>query len=571
MLLQFLKTRFGWIYILLAIILLNLMVSYARFRIDLTAEHRFTIAEPTKKIVSSLNEPVEITVLLSGELPVGFKKLAQTVSSMLDEFSIISNHNIIYHFENPGNITDDSTKMLLLDSLRALGINPTNVKAQIKEGEGQSQQLVYPGAIIRFKNRTIGVDFLQGQNFADGMQSLNKAEALVEYKLANGIRKIVQDTVPIIGYLLGNGEPFDQRINDLITNTLRPNYGFRFINIDSVPFIPNGFNALLVVKPLKRFTEPQKLKLDQYAIHGGKLIWMIDKLYASLDSLQRSEGQFIAFDLDLNLDDLFFKYGIRINQDLVQSLQCDRIPSVIGSMGDKPQMQLLPWPYFPLLSNTNGHPMAKNLDYIIAHFPNSIDTVQAVGIKKTILLSSAPESRTLSTPAKVEWASIRNEEDLRTFNKPNIPVAALLEGRFKSLYANRISMQELDAFNAVGYRFLPESSTDNKMIVIANGDLPLNAVTQKEGPLPMGMNMFTQQQFANREFILNALEYLTDPSGILETRSKDFSLRLMDKSKYENSKLYWQLLNILFPVVLVILFIAGFQFLRNQKYGSPKG
>jgi gliding-associated putative ABC transporter substrate-binding component GldG len=215
--------------------------------------------------------------------------------------------------------------------------------------------------------------------------------------------------------------------------------------------------------------------------------------------------------------------------------------------------------------------MAKNLDYIIAHFPNSIDTVQAAGIKKTILLSSAPESRTLSTPAKVEWASIRNEEDLRTFNKPNIPVAALLEGRFKSLYANRISMQELDALNAAGYRFLPESTVENKMIVIANGDLPLNAVTQKEGPLPMGMNMFTQQQFANREFILNAIEYLTDPSGILETRSKDFSLRLMDKSKYENSKMYWQLLNILFPVVMVILFIGGFQFFRNRKYGSNKG
>jgi gliding-associated putative ABC transporter substrate-binding component GldG len=183
------------------------------------------------------------------------------------------------------------------------------------------------------------------------------------------------------------------------------------------------------------------------------------------------------------------------------------------------------------------------------------------------LLSSSPESRTLSTPAKVEWASIRNEEDLRTFNKPNIPVAYLLEGKFKSLYANRISLQEAESLQMMGSPFLPETQSDNKMIVVANGDFPLNAVTRKEGMLPMGMNMFTQQQFANREFLLNGLEYLTDASGILETRGKDFTLRLMDKSKFEDSKVNWQLLNILFPIVLVILLIAGFQFTRNRKYG----
>jgi gliding-associated putative ABC transporter substrate-binding component GldG len=562
------KSKYGWVIVLILLVLINWIFSFVHYRADLTAEKRYTVSDATRKMLQGLDGNVDVTVLLSGDLPAGFRKLAGSTEDLLEEFRDISGNKLSYRFEHPGANLPDTLKASLIDSLRSLGINATNVKAQTKEGEGEEQQLVYPGAVIRYKDRTMGVDFLQGQNFQDGLSSLNNAEALLEYKLAGSINKIRLDTVPLIGYLAGNGEPLDYRVYDLIEKTLRPNYAFRILPIDSVQFIPDFFKAILVVKPLQRFNDTQKLKIDQYVMHGGKIIWMIDNLYASLDSLQRSQGEFIAFDMGLNLEDQLFKYGVRINQDLVQDLQCDKIPSVIGQAGGKPQIQLLPWPYFPLLRSTTGHPIAKNLDYVLSQFPQSLDTVQVKNIRKTVLLSSSPESRILSTPARVEWASVRNEEDLKTFTKGNVPVAVLLEGKFESLYANRLSKAMADSLATAGSPFIQESKEENKMIVIADGDLAINAIDQTDGPLQMGTNMYTKQQYANREFLLNSLEYMVDQSGILETRGKDFTLRLLDKTKYEESKSFWQILNIVVPALVVMFFIALYQYFRKIKYGG---
>lgn len=562
------KSKYGWVIVLIILVLVNWLFSFIHYRADLTAEKRYTVSPATRSMLQSLDADVDITVLLSGDLPAGFRKLAGSTGDLLEEFRDLSGNRLSYRFRHPGADLDDSLKGSLIDSLRSLGINATNVKAQTKEGEGEEQQLVYPGAVIRYKDRTIGVDFLQGQNFEAGLSSLNNAEALLEYKLAGSINKIRQDTVPLIGYLAGNGEPLDYRVFDLIEKTLRPNYAFRILPIDSVPVIPDFFKAILIVKPIQRFDDSQKLKIDQYVMHGGKLIWMIDNLYASLDSLQRSQGEFIAFDMGLNLEDQLFKYGVRINQDLVQDLQCDKIPSVIGQAGGKPQIQLLPWPYFPLLRNTTGHPIAKNLDYVLSQFPQSLDTVQVKNIRKTVLLSSSPESRILATPARVEWASVRNEEDLKTFTKVNVPVAILLEGKFESLYANRLSKAMADSLAAAGKPFIQEAKEENKMIVIADGDIAINSIDQNEGPLQMGTNMYTKQQYANREFLLNSLEYMVDNSGILETRGKDFTLRLLDKTKYEDSKSFWQILNIVLPALVVMFFIALYQYFRKIRYGG---
>ncbi len=567
MMTKLLRSRYGWVLLLLLLVAVNYLFSLFRFRADLTAEKRFTVSPATRQMLEKLDSRVDITLLMAGDMPAGFKKLAGGATDLLNEFKEISSNNISYRVEKPGENIDDSARAGLADSLRMLGINPTNVKAQTKEGEGQEEQLVYPGAVIRYKDRAIGIDFLQGQNFQDGINSLNNAEALLEYKLASGIDKITRDTVPLIGYLTGNGEPVDYRVYDLIERTLRPNYAFRIIPVDSVAVIPPIFKALLIVKPVTKFSDAQKLKIDQYIMNGGKAVWMIDQLYASLDSLQRSEGRFVAFDMGLNLDDQLFRYGVRINQDLVQDLQCDKIPSVIGSMGDKPQIQLLPWPYFPLLRNTSGHPITKNLDYVVSQFPQSLDTVKADGVRKTILLSSSTESRILSTPALVEWASVKNEEDLKKFTKSNIPVAVLLEGRFQSLFSNRLTQAMGDSLAAAGMPF--KASVDQgAMVVASDGDLLLNAVNQTDGPIPMGMNLYTKQQYANREFILNTLEYLVGNMGILETRGKDYTLRLLDKAKYEDSKSQWQLLNILAPVLLVIVLVAMYQFVRKRTFAK---
>lgn len=559
--------KYGILWVMILLLLVNYLFSNFHYRLDLTAEKRFTISQPTRKLLNGLNDKIEIKILLDGDMPSGFRKLANSSKDILSEFKEYAGVNINYSFERPDLNIADSMKQYLYDSLKYIGINPTNVKAQAKEGEGEEQRIVFPGAIIQYQGRTLGIDFLQGQNFQDGLTSLNNADALLEYKFASAIRKITMDSIPLVGYLIGNGEPLDYRVKDLIDNTLRTNYAFRIIPIDSVAVLPKVFKAIMIVKPTEKFTEEQKLKLDQYVMNGGKTIWMLDNLYASLDSLQRSEGQFIAFDLGLNIEDLLFKYGVRINRDLVQDLQCDKIPSVIGSVGNKPQIQLLPWPYFPLLRNVNGHPIAKNLDYIKSEFPQSIDTIENTDIRKTILLNTSSESRSLSTPAKVEWASVKNEEDLKLFNKANIPVAVLLEGKFHSLYANRLTQDIENKLDVAGTPFLASVKFENSMVVVADGDIVLNPVTQQEGPLTMGMNPFTKQQYANKEFLLNSLEYLTDESGILEARGKDYSLRLIDKSTYEGKKLYWQLANIIIPIFFMMLLIYIYQFIRKRKFG----
>jgi gliding-associated putative ABC transporter substrate-binding component GldG len=568
---RIIRARYGWLAVLSLLVGMNLLFSLFNVRLDLTEEKRFTLSDATRRLVRELDGPVEITVLLDGDMPAGFQKLANASRDLLSDMRDISPDNITFTFARPAADADDSTRVNIYDSLQRMGINPTNVKAQTKKGEGTEETLLFAGAVIRFGDRTVGVDLLSGQSQLSGIESLNNAEALLEYRFADAIRRATRQTVPLVGYLAGNGEPLDFRIYDLIEQTLRPNYAFRIIPIDSVTHIPSDFSALCVVKPMQPFTDAQKLKIDQYVMRGGRVVWMLDNLYASLDSLQRSEGSFIAFDLGLNLEDLLFRYGVRINRDLVQDLQNDGIPSVIGQMGDKPQIEVLPWPYYPLLRHTGGHPIAKNMDYVLAKFPQSIDTVKASGIRKTILLSTSPAARSLPTPARVEWESIRTQEDLASFSASAIPVAVLLEGRFSSLYANRIGRAQADTIEALqGTPFLSSAVTEGKMVVVADGDLPLNDVSQQDGPLQMGMNAYTRQQYANRNFLLNTLEYLTDSTGILETRSKDYTLRLLDDKQVEAERLRWQLLDIAGPMLLMLISIAGWQYWRKRRYGASQ-
>ena len=364
---------------------------------------------------------------------------------------------------------------------------------------------------------------------------------------------------------MDNGESLSYNVYDLI-NSVKANYNLKILPINNVAAIPAFFSTLLIVKPTQPFSDEQKLKIDQYVMNGGKVIWMIDNLYAEYDSLQRAQNDFIAFDRGLNLEDLLFKYGARINLDIVEDITSDQMPSVIGSMGGKPQIELVDWNYFPLLSNTNGHPIAKNLDYVVAQFPNSIDTVKAAGIKKTYLLTTSPYAKILSSPARVSWKAVQNKEEYNSFTRSNVPVAVLLEGRFSSLYTNRISAAMKDSLAYYHRPFVPANTTDNKMIVISDGDIALNAVSQKDGPLPMGKNMFTGYQYANKEFIFNCIEYMTDSTGILETRGKDYTLRLIDKKKLEEEKTTWQLINIILPVLLVIVIGIIYQFVRRRKY-----
>lgn len=564
---KLLTKKYWWLYILVLLFVLNYLSYLFHFRIDLTSEKRYTLSAPTRHLLKSLKEPVTITVFLSGDMPAGFRQLSNASNEMLQEFRELSRNNVQFNFERPGEGLDDTAKVAYLSYISdSLGIKPTNVKVTAKAGEAQEERLLYPGALVSYRDKQFPVNLLQGQSLEGGYQTLNTAEALLEYKFANAIQKITTDSVPLVGYVLGNGEPLTYNVFDLIERTLKPNYRFGFLPIDSVPVIPPVFNALMVVKPSTPFNERQKLKLDQYVMQGGKIIWLIDNLYAEMDSLMRTQSDFIAFDRGLNLQDLLFKYGVRVNQDLLQDLQSDKMPLVVGNFGNEPQMQLVPWPYFPLLSSYSDNPISKNLDNVLSIFPNTIDTIAGTNTRKTVLLASSENSRTLNTPAIVTLNSVKTEDDLKTFNKKHLPVAVLLEGEFNSLFANRLSSALADTLANLYKTPFRSSSVPGKMIVISDADIVTNVFTRNEGPLPMGYNQFTKQQFANRDFILNCLEYLTDPSGILETRSKDLTLRLLDTKKIEEHKTTWQALNIGLPVLLVIVAAGIFQSVRKRKY-----
>ena len=572
---KLLASKYWWIFLLAALIVVNYIASIIHVRYDLTAEKRYTLSEPTKQLLQKLTDPVSITVFLKGDMPAGFRKLSNSTAELLQEFKEWGKTNIQFRFQKPGEDMDDTARTNFIVYLDSLGLSPTNVKVQTKAGEAQEERLVYPGALISYQGREVAVDLLKGQSAYGGTNSLNNAEALLEYKFASAVQKLTADTVPLIGYLVGNDEPLTYNVYDLIENTLRLNYRFDFVPIDSFNFIPPDFDAIVIVKPTAKFNDQQKLKIDQYIMHGGKVVWMIDNLYAEMDSLMRKQSDFVAFDRGLNLDDQFFKYGVRINKDLVQDLQSDQIPQVVGNYGGQPQIELVKWPYFPLLIPNNSHPISKNLDNVLSIFPNSVDTIKTSGVRKTILLTTSANARTLSTPAIVSLNSLKTEEDMKTFNRKNIPIAVLLEGRFASLYSNRFSavMADTSSSNSItgrkSRRFnqsFAATSPENKMIVVSDADLVANVVTQNEGPKPMGFNQFTQRQFANKDFFLNCLEYLVNPSGILEARSKDLTLRLLDPKKVEEEKTKWQFINIGIPIVLILIFAFIYQLMRKRKY-----
>lgn len=554
-----------WLPITLVILVaINWLASMFHARIDLTNEKRFTLSSPTKKILRQLDDVVEIKVFLKGEFPSGFKKLANSTSETLQEFREVAGNKLRYDFVSPEEDMD-GTNVKWGDTLSALGLYPINLKSQLKSGE--KQQLVFPVALVRYKGQVMPLRLYNGiPNIS--RQEINSAEAMMEFEFANAISKLSNPVKPMLAYATGNGEPqVGSYVNyDLVENVLRPDYNLFTFNLATQPLVPDTFKVMLIVKPTQAFTDQEKLKIDQFVMRGGKLLMFVDKLEAEMDSL-RIKNEVIAYDRGLELNDLLFRYGIRVNNDLVMDLQSDRLPFDVNGNG---QYEFLSWNYFPVFSSRSNHPINKNLGFVSGKFVNSIDTVEAEGIKKTVLLSSSINARKIGTPALISGKENVNAPEDEKFTTKNIPVAVLLEGKFTSLFRNRLSKEMSDSLSAYGATYLSNNLYDNKIIVVADGDMVLNSMSQGQ-PLSMGMNPFTvgsqhEYQFANRDFLQNCLDYLVNPSGLAEVKAKDYKLRLLDPKKMEAQRGMWQFINIAVPILLVFLFAVIYQFLRKRKY-----
>jgi gliding-associated putative ABC transporter substrate-binding component GldG/gliding motility-associated ABC transporter permease protein GldF len=556
-----------WISLLLVLIVLNIAAASIHYRLDLTAERRYTLSKPTKAMLSKLDDDVQVDLYLAGNLKAGVRQLAKSAQEELQDFNEYCGGRIRIHAFDPLAKLDDSAKQTFLDSMSRMGIQPMTQVAQVGKGEEQTERIVIPGALVRYRNGIYPVDLLKGvQVPLQGPQEqlYTNAETLLEYKFGSAIDKISRKVRPLIGYVMGNGEPLDYRVYDLIEG-LRSNYRFGIVALDSIPLISTKFNAIVIVKPTLKFTEREKLTLDQYLLHGGQIIWAVSRLYAEQDSLKLQQ-QTIAYDRGLGLDDLFFKYGIRVNPDLVEDMQSAKLTIVLSTAGGKPQTEALPWPYYPLLEGSLTHPISKNLNPVLAEYPNSIDTVKAEGVRKTVLLQTSANGRRVGTPAIITFETLKFKGDPNYFNQPNIPVGMLLEGSFHSLFENRLPQLLTDSLaNAYGQPFTPVSTTPGRVIVVADGDLFMNAVTER-GPLPLGYSRDDGYQFANEDFINNCVEYLLNPSGILETRAKDYTLRLLDPSKVDKERGIWQFINIGLPLILVVLGGYIYQLVRRRKY-----
>lgn len=541
---------------LLFVVILNVLGSWYFVRIDLTEEKRYTIKPQTKKLLSNLDDAVYVEVYLEGELNPGFERFKKSIRETLEEFRIYSDDRVQYTFTDPNQATGEKARNEFIAELNAKGIAPRNV---IENKDGQRvEKLVFPGALISYGGMETGVMLLKGNAMQGSQEVLNQAIEGVEYELANAIHKLTNNDRKKIGLVSGHGE-----LNGLsmasFENALSEQYDISTTTLNEKDKL-SDYDALIVAKPTQAFSNVDKYNLDQYIMKGGRLLLLLDRLDAAMDSA--SSDNYFAFPYDLNLDDQLFKYGVRINQDLIQDRVSGRYPIVVSNAG-KPQIMQMEWPFFPLINQYADHPITRNLDASLLKFTSSVDTIKANGVKKTPLLFSSPYSRKAVAPVKVGVNDLRNQLQSGAFNESKIPVGYLLEGTFTSLYKNRFAPEGADSKDFV------DESVPAKLIVIADGDIIRNDVNPRDGVVqPLGFDPFTQYTFANQDLLLNSVAYLVEEDGLIKARNKEIKIRPLDKEKIKNERLFWQVINLLMPLFLVIVFGFSRSYWRKLKYSK---
>lgn len=553
---------------LLALVIFNVLSAFLFFRVDLTAEKRYTLSTATQKLLADVDDDIHVNVYLTGDLPPGFKRLENAVRETLDEFAARADQPVTYRFIDVDAVTETEAKNKLIEQLVQKGLQPTNLFDN--EGGKRTEKLIFPGAIVSYKGQETPVLLLKGNKAASKEEQLNQSFEGVEYALASAIRKLTQPAGSRrrVGLLARTKVP-PSRFSDLLAS-VQETYDLFYVDLTKPAPIAN-LDVLLVPKPDQPFTDDDLFKIDQYVVKGGRAVFFVDG--ARVDSVGAA-GTF-AQPLNLNLDELFFQWGVRVNRDVVKDLSSNVIPLNVGNMGDKPNIQLVPWRFYPVINNfgtgpaSSGsvNPIVRNLDAVLARFASTIDTVRAQGvgnsaIRKTPLLLTSPYTQLRQAPVVVAYNEARQQPDPRTYNGGVRLIGCLLEGKFRSLYANQILPGDP---RAPGYK---ADGVASRVIVCSDGDLVVNDVDyRRQTPYPLGFDRYTRQTFANKDFALNAIDYLADPEGVIEARNRQITLRPLDKIRLQSERTGWQLLNLIGPIALVGLIGLVWQWGRKRKYG----
>ncbi|MBP6074193.1 MAG: gliding motility-associated ABC transporter substrate-binding protein GldG [Flavobacterium sp.] len=544
--------------ILVVLVVLNLLSHFFFKRFDLTQDQRYTLSETTLRIIEEVDSPLYIDVYLEGNFPPEFKRLQNETKQLLEEFSAY-NSNIVFQFKNP--IEKESMRVEVMKEFYERGMQPLSITVEDK-GK-QSQEVVFPWAQATYGDKFTKVSLLKNLMGASTEEKVISSVQHLEFGFAEAITKISKEKQKKIAVIKGNGELIEPLIADFLT-TVKESYYIGPFTLDSVANQPGPslaalkkYDLAIIAKPTEAFTEAEKQVLDQFIMNGGKTLWLMDAVAADMDSLYNETGTILAYPRDLNLTDLFFKYGIRMNPLLIKDEYATPIKIATGSQGSETQLQQYNWKYAPFIYPTSTHPIVKNMEGIKFEFTSPIELLTN-DLKKTVLLSSSEYSKTIGTPTPISLASISEETTPEEYaGKGLLPVAVMMEGKFKSAYQNRVLPFADSQFKAIG--------KDNKMIVIADGDVIKNQL-DKGMPLELGFDKWTNQLYGNKEFLLNCVNYLLDDNGLINIRSKDVDLPLLNKEAVYANYTKAQLITVGIPLIILALFGFLFTYLRKKRY-----
>jgi gliding-associated putative ABC transporter substrate-binding component GldG len=540
---------------ILLIINVNIFFSTHTIRFDLTEEKRFTISDATIDLLESLNDVVYVDVYLEGNFPPGFQRLRKAIQQTLDDFRVYAGDNVQYRFINPDEYRGQEGKQTLIQSLGEKGIQPTNLFAN--EDGKRTERLIFPGAVVSFAGSEEGVMLLKGNKSSTPQERLNQSIEGVEYELASTINRMVNIDRKRVGLLRGHGE-LDSLDVYAIRNELLSKYDVFDVDIRKKSDL-NRYHAIILAKPRYSFTDQELYMIDQFIMNGGKTMMLLDMLDVNLDSIN-SEGT-IGFPLKTNLDNLLFRYGVRINKDYLLDLSSGGFPVVVGNMGDNPQVQIMPWPFYPIVNQFSDHPIVRNLDAVYFRFTSSIDTVRSDNVEKTPLMFSSEYTKIVTSPVRISLNDLRKEMSPDIFNQGSKPLAYLLEGEFTSVFKNRFIPEGFEKSQ------FKDKSSETAIIICADGDLFRNEINPKTNvPFDLGYDPYLQAEFANKDFIINGLSYLIDENNLILTRNKEIMIRPLDKIKAEEQKLRWQIINLVIPILVIILYGSLRHYHRKRKY-----